>query len=73
MARCIRCGVSAWPNNRVCPACMKKWVARQHAAYAAAKAELGPHTAENHEAFVAKVKAAKTADEDPKLEGNNAS
>jgi hypothetical protein len=59
MARCIRCGDSAWSNNRVCPKCMKKWVARQHAAYDAAESELGPHTAENHEVFVAKVKAVK--------------
>jgi len=58
MARCIRCGGDTIRvGKRVCPTCMRKWLAARKAAYAQAETELGPVCAANHEAFVARVKA----------------
>lgn len=61
MARCIRCGISAWPNKRVCQTCMRKWRAANMAAYMQATTEIGPLTAENHAEVVERIKQIKGA------------
>lgn len=57
MPRCIRCGdITGMAGRRVCQDCMKKWIANRTIAYDAVAAELGPDSAENHEAFVKRLK-----------------
>ena len=64
MARCKHCGGDAWPNMRVCPPCIKKWIDRRKVTFAQAIEEIGPLTGETLPAIQKRVKELEVVNEE---------
>lgn len=56
MGHCRKCGDETIPGDRICYSCREKWKERRLAVFTQALAEIGPLTAETHEAILARVK-----------------
>lgn len=55
MSRCRKCGDESWGKN-LCDSCRSKRVGQRRSAFDQAVEEIGPLTAETHQAIVKRVK-----------------